>query len=58
MTVFIFVKIVPSLINLVGLHGLFFTHGSVLAFATIYALALLPETRGKTLTQLCALYQE
>jgi len=57
-TVFIFVKLVPSLITMFGLHGLFFLHGTVLAGGAVFSLMLMPETRGKTLTELCALYKD
>merc|ERR1712013_110692 len=46
-TVFIFVKLVPSLITMFGLHGLFFTHGIVLAASAIFSLVWMPETRGR-----------
>ena len=55
---FIFVKLVPSLITMFGLHGLFFLHGTVLAGGAVFSLVLMPETRGKTLTELCALYKD
>merc|ERR1719350_224158 len=51
--VFIFVKTIPYLLELVGIHGIFIAHGCVLVCAVVFAWFFLPETKGKTLTELC-----
>ena len=56
-TVFLIVKMTPFIITSLGLHYLFLFHGVVCALAAAFACAFLPETRGKTLTQLCSLYK-
>ena len=56
-TVFLIVKMTPFVITSFGLHYLFLFHGVVCALAAIFACNFLPETRGKTLTQLCSLYK-
>ena len=57
-TVFIFIKAIPSMITFIGIHGIFFVHGCVLIFAVFFAWIFVPETKGKTLTELCALYEK
>ena len=49
-------SMVPTVINTLGLHFLFFFHGVVCALAAIFVWKFVPETRGKTLLQLCAIY--
>ena len=56
-TVFLIVKMTPFIITSLGLQFLFLFHGVVCALAAVFACAFLPETRGKTLTQLCSLYK-
>ena len=56
-TVFGLVTAVPTIIHNLGLHSLFIFHGVVCAFAAVFVWAMVPETRGKTLTQLCSIYQ-
>ena len=55
-TVFILVKVIPYVISEFGLYSLFLFHGAVCALAAIFVKMFVPETRGKTLTQLCAMY--
>ena len=38
--------------NLIGIEGIFFLHASTLALGAAFAMAALPETRNKSLTQL------
>ena len=42
----------PYLTNLIGIEGIFFAHSSTLLLGAAFALAALPETRNKSLTQL------
>ena len=49
-------SMVPTIINTLGLHFLFFFHGAVCAIAAIFVWKFVPETRGKTLLQLCSIY--
>ena len=53
---FVGVKVTPSVIAALGLHSLFLFHGAICAIAALFVWRLVPETRGKTLTQLCQLY--
>merc|ERR1711974_94120 len=46
-TVFLIVKMTPSIITSFGLQSLFLFHGMVCALAAVFASAFLPETRGK-----------
>ena len=46
----------PTVINSLGLHFLFFFHGIVCAIAALFVFKFVPETRGKTLLQLCSIY--
>ena len=56
-TVFGLVQAAPAIIHHLGLHSLFILHALVCALAAGFAWAVVPETRGKTLTQLCSIYQ-
>ena len=56
-TVFLIVKTTPFILTSLGLHFLFLFHGVVCALAAVFACTFLPETRGKTLTELCSLYK-
>ena len=49
-------SMVPTIINKLGLHFLFFFHGGVCALAALFVWKFVPETRGKTLLQLCSIY--
>ena len=42
----------PYLTSLIGIEGIFFVHSSTLLLGAAFALAALPETRNKSLTQL------
>ena len=54
--VFALVKVIPYLLSAFGPYSLFLFHGAVCALAAIFVKMFVPETRGKTLTQLCAMY--
>ena len=56
-TVFALVKAIPHVILHMGLPSIFFFHGGVCALAAVFAWTCVPETRGKTLSQLCSIYQ-
>ena len=56
--VFVFIKTLPSFIFYIGLHGVFFLHGGVLMFVVVFAAILVPETKGKSLTELCSLFKK
>ena len=49
-------SMVPTIINTLGLHFLFFFHGVVCAIAALFVWRFVPETRGKTLLELCSIY--
>ena len=42
----------PYLSSLIGIEGIFFLHSSTLLLGAAFALAALPETRNKSLTEL------
>ena len=56
-TVFLIVKVTPHVLTTFGLYALFLFHGVICALASIFARIFLPETRGKTLAELCSLYK-
>ena len=56
-TVFALVKAIPHVILHLGLPSIFFFHGGVCALAALFAWRFVPETRGKTLSQLCSIYE-
>ncbi|XP_973332.1 facilitated trehalose transporter Tret1-2 homolog [Tribolium castaneum] len=49
---FVTVKIYPAMISGIGREGVFFFYGAMSLAGTIYVVALLPETRGKTLQEI------
>ena len=49
-------SMVPVVIDKFGLHFLFFFHGVVCAVAALFVWKFVPETRGKTLLELCSIY--
>jgi len=55
-TMFLLSSLVPTVITSLGLHTLFLGHGTVCALAAAFVWRFVPETRGKTLSQLCRLY--
>ena len=55
--IFLLVKLFPNLVDLIGLYGVFIFHGAVLAGAVVFAWIFMPETKGKTLTELCRIYE-
>lgn len=55
---FVNLKVFPSLVAHVGLPSVFWIHSGILVFACGIAFLVLPETQGKTLTELSNLYKK
>ena len=49
-------KLFPSCVNVIGLHGLFWIHSGISIMMCILGIQILPETQGKTLTELSEIY--
>ena len=49
-------KIFPSVVNSIGLHNMFWIHGCLCIFMCVCGMMILPETQGKTLTELSQIY--
>ena len=56
--VFILVKIFPRSVSLIGLHGVFWVHAGISIFVCILAGLIMPETQGKTLTELAKMFDK
>ena len=54
--VFILLKTFPNIMAMIGLDVLFWIHSFILLFTSILAYLIMPETQGKTLTELSELY--
>ena len=50
------VKFFPFCVRLLGLHMLFWIHGCISIFMCVLSMLILPETQGKTLTELSEIY--
>lgn len=57
MVTFLNLKIFPAAVSIMGLHALFWIHATLCIVIGIFAYFLLPETQGKTLTELSVLYE-
>lgn len=57
-TIFFLLKSFPDLVGYIGLHGLFWAHACILLFTALLAFFIMPETHGKTLTELSNLYEK
>ena len=55
---FILVKVLPLLLPLLTLPGLFWFHSVAVLTCVIFAFFTMPETRGKTLSQLSQIYDD
>ena len=55
---FLNLKTFPWAINTFGLHTIFWFHSAMCLLACVWAFAILPETQGKTLTELSNLYEK
>ena len=53
---FINLKIFPSLVQIIGLPAMFWLHSAICILLCILAIFILPETQGKTLTELSEMY--
>ena len=56
--VFILVKSFPKCVSLIGLHGVFWVHAGISIFVCILALFIMPETQGKTLTEISKMFEK
>ena len=52
------VKIFPVCANLLGLSAIFWIHSGICIVSCIVALLIVPETQGKSLTELADLYSK
>ena len=55
---FVNLKIFPSAVNAFGLHWLFWIHSVSCILLIVLAGLLLPETQGKTLTELSEMFEK
>ena len=55
---FINLKVFPSAVNAFGLNAMFWIHAGICILTSILAAAILPETRGLTLTELSTIYEK
>ena len=51
-------KLLPHVISNFGVPVVFLFHGAICGLAAIFVKVFVPETRGRTLTQLCAIYEQ
>ena len=51
-------KIFPACVNLLGLPNIFWIHSGICGLVCIIAILILPETQGKTLTELSSMYSK
>ena len=58
MSTFVNLKTFPTIVNSMGLHSIFWMHSGVCIVACVLGYFLLPETQGKTLTELSLLYEK
>ena len=56
MVIFVYVKFFPSIVGIIGLHGIFWIHSGIATFAGILAVFIMPETQGKTLTEISEMF--
>ena len=56
--VFILVKIFPRSVSIIGLHGVFWVHAGISILVCILALFIMPETQGKTLTEISKMFEK
>ena len=52
------VKFFPSCVRLIGLHGIFWVHGCISILICFLSIVILPETQGKTFTELSEMYSK
>ena len=56
MVIFVLMKIFPTCVGIFGLPKLFWIHSCICAATCVIAMMILPETQGKTLTELSEMY--
>ena len=56
--IFFIVKTFPACASYIGLSALFWIHSGICILICIVAILILPETQGKTLTELSQMYAE
>ena len=56
--VFILVKIFPRSVSIIGLHGVFWVHAGISILVCILAMFIMPETQGKTLTEISKMFEK
>ena len=56
--VFILVKSFPKCVSFIGLHGVFWVHAGISILVCILALFIMPETQGKTLTEISKMFEK
>ena len=49
-------KFFPTIVGIIGLHGIFWMHSGIATFAGILAVFIMPETQGKTLTEISEMF--
>ena len=54
--IFTVVKNFPFLVNAIGLHSTFWIHAGISVLMCVLSLLILPDTQGKTLTEISQLY--
>lgn len=54
--IFMYVKFFPTIVGIMGLHCLFWIHSGIAIFACILAVFIMPETQGKTLTEISEMF--
>ena len=57
-TIFFLLKSFPDLVGCIGLDVLFWAHACILILTAFLAFLIMPETHGKTLTELSNLYEK
>lgn len=57
-TIFLVVKLFPMMTLLLGLPGTFWLFGAVCVLTAIFTVFFLPETSGKTMAQIQAMFQK
>lgn len=55
---FALLKVFPAMVDALGLAAVFWIHSLVCLAATVFAFVFMPETKGKTLSELSNLYDK
>jgi len=54
--IFLYVKFFPTIVGIIGLHCVFWIHSGIAIFTCILAVFIMPETQGKTLTEISEMF--